>query len=168
MRSEGLCTSDIFNTSKRSQTTDITFWSDVEGLNDSARVLTISAKISRGRRRKVRLRRGSSPPAPGLPRRSRLRCHPLKTFIRVVHDMRGHWHRKTRKFNPLLRRREIVEPRICRGDVIGRGQAGSLGSGGASPLPAPDLPASTCTYLGAQRISPGLCFLGPSGRREPR
>ena len=31
----------------------------------------------------------------GFPRRTRLRRHPLKSFVRVVDDMRGHWHRQT-------------------------------------------------------------------------
>ena len=37
---------------------------------------------------RVRLR-----PNRGFPRGTRLRRHP--TFVRVEHDMRGHWHRQT-------------------------------------------------------------------------
>jgi hypothetical protein len=37
-------------------------------------------------RAKLRLSRG-------YPRRTRLRAHPLESFIRVDRDMRGHWHR---------------------------------------------------------------------------
>jgi hypothetical protein len=37
---------------------------------------------------RVRLR-----PNRGFPRRTRLRRHPLQSFVRVVHDLRGHWRR---------------------------------------------------------------------------
>ena len=58
---------------------------------------------------RVRLR-----PNRGFPRRIRLRRHPLKSFIRVDHDLRGRWHRKTEnarreKFNPWFGRREMIK-----------------------------------------------------------
>jgi hypothetical protein len=82
----------------------------------------------RGGRAKLRLSRG-------FPRRTSLRRYPLKASLSCA-AIAVRQKCVTRKFKILFARREMTQNNPSEnlgGDVLGRGQPGSPGSGGASP-----------------------------------